>query len=290
LSTVVYLNYTQDELDRAYDQRVWADNATDLIAQYASASAAVRGADAHLADIRYGPAVDETLDWFPATGNRRPIHVHLHGGAWRALDKSDVSFAAPAFTASGVHFVAPGFTNLPALRLPDMIGQLVRALTFLYLNGDRFGGDPDRIFISGHSSGAHLCAVLLGVDWTAYGVPADLIKGGVCIAGIYDLEPVLLSSRRNYVHLTPQEMLRLSPARDPERIRCPLTIAHGGKESPEFVRQATSFADALARSGNPPRRIVMPALNHFEIAMELGRPGSPINDAALAQIAAAECR
>jgi len=290
LSTAVYLNYTQDELDRAYDQRVWADNATELIAQYASASAAVRGAHAHLADIPYGAAVEERLDWFPAAGQRRPIHVHLHGGAWRALDKSDVAFAAPAFTASGVHFVAPGFTNLPALRLPDLIGQLIRAMIYLYRNAERLGGDPDRIFISGHSSGAHLCAVLLGLDWTTHGMPADVIKGGICVAGIYDLEPVLLSSRRNYVHLTPEEMLRLSPARDPQQIRCPLVIAHGGKESPEFVRQATSFADALERAGNPPRRIVMEAMNHFEIAQELGRPGSPIHDAALAQITGAEQR
>ena len=284
MTAAVYLSYSQEDLDRAYDQRAWAANAGELIAQYASASADVRSRQAHCADIKYGPGTDERLDWFDAGQTGGPIHIHLHGGAWRALSKADVSFAAPAFTEQGIAFLAPDFTNLPAVRIPEMIDQLVRAVSFVYKNASSFGGDPDRIFISGHSSGAHLCAVLLARDWTRDGLPADVLKAGLCIAGIYDLEPVMLSSRRAYVDLTPGETFSLSPARHPRSIRCPLTIAYGERESPEFARQAASFAEALRASGNPAQLIALPGKNHFEIALDLGRPGSAIFEAAMAQI------
>jgi arylformamidase len=226
LSNPVYLNYSQEALDRAYDQRAWAANAGELIEHYGIA------------------------------------------------------------TASGVNFVAPDFTNLPEQSIPGMIGQLTMAIEFITSNASRFGGDPDRIFLSGHSSGAHLCAVLLAHDWTKSGLPADVLKAGLCIGGIYDLEPVVLSSRRSYVHLTPEEALRFSPAREAKLINCPMAIAYGGQESPEFIRQAISFADALEGAENPPRRIVMKDMNHFEIAMELGRRGSSLHQAALEQITA----
>lgn len=286
MSDGVYLDYTQNELDRAYDQRAWASNAAELIESYARLSAEVRDAHPHHADIAYGPGADETLDWFPAEGDGRAIHIHLHGGAWRALGKSDVSFVAPALTARGVHVVAPDFTNLPAARMPDMVDQLIRAVMFVHRNAEQFGGDPDRLFISGHSSGAHLCAVLLTHDWSAHALPRNIFKGGLCVAGLYDLAPVMLSSRRLYVDLAAKEARRLSPIHHAATITCPVAIAYGGRESPEFIRQARAFAARLAALHRPVHISAFGDLNHFEMAMELGRPGSDIHHMAMAQIEA----
>jgi arylformamidase len=279
----VYRDLDQATLDRAYDQRAWSENAAELIARFGAASAAARAARPYHADLAYGAGADERIDIFPSGTEGAPIHVHIHGGAWRALGKHDASFAAPAFTTAGINYAAPDFTNLPAVRIPDMVDQLCRALAFIHREARAFGADPDRILLSGHSSGAHLAAVLLTVDWTTYGLPVNLVKGAVLVAGLYDMEPVLLSSRRTYVHLDPAEAERLSPILHVVTIRCPVVVAYGGRESPEFVRQAEAFAGALWTARRDVTLLVEPELNHFEVAEELGRPGSAIYEAALAQ-------
>lgn len=282
----VYLDYDQAALDRAYDQRAWVPDAAERIGRYAALSAAVRAAHPHHADIPYGEGPDERLDWFPADAPRAPVHIHLHGGAWRALTKSDVSFAAPAFTRANVHYVAPSFTNLPTVHLPQMVAQVAAGVAFVYRNAERFGGDPDRIFISGHSSGAHLCAVLLTRNWSGDGLPASVLKAGLCVAGSYDLQPVLLSARRDYITLDKAEALQLSPIHHVAAIKCPVAVAYGGRESPEFIRQAKAFARALLDVGRKVDLIDLEDANHFEMAERLGVPGSPIHAAALSQIAA----
>jgi arylformamidase len=284
-SELVYLDYDQAALDRAYEQRAWAPKAAEQIERYARVSAAVRAAHPHYADIVYGAGQDELLDWFPAHATRVPIHIHLHGGAWRALTKSDVSFAAPAFTRANVQYVAPSFTNLPAVRLPEMVAQVAAAVAFVYRNAERFRGDPNRIFISGHSSGAHLCAVLLTRDWSVDGLPRDVLKGGVCISGSYDLRPVLLSARRNYMTLDEAEVLQFSPIHHVSSIECPVAVAYGARESPEFIRQAKAFAEALSAAGRTAEAIHLEDADHFEMAERLSEPGGAIHAAALAQIA-----
>src|SRR5712664_266793 len=122
----VFLDYTQDELDRAYDQRAWAANATEVIARYAADSAAARARLAHRAGLAYGPGRDETLDWFPAPSPGAPIHVFIHGGAWRSLTKSEAAAAAPAFVAAGAGYAALNFSVIPDARLPEIVDQIRR--------------------------------------------------------------------------------------------------------------------------------------------------------------------
>jgi arylformamidase len=183
-----------------------------------------------------------------------------------------------------VHYVAPGFTNLPDVRLPDMVAQTAAAVAFIFRNAGRFSGDPNRVFFSGHSSGAHLCAVLITRDWVADGLPADVLKGALCIAGSYDLEPVLLSARRNYIRLDRAELVRLSPIRHVATIKCPVAVAYGGRESPEFIRQAKAFSTALRDAGRKVDLIHLEQADHFQMADLLGEAGSPIHKAALYQI------
>lgn len=273
-ATPVFLDYDQEALDRAYDQRVWAPDAEAIMARCRDAGAEVRATTVLRADIAYGAGANETLDIFPTDIRGAPIHVHIHGGAWRIQSKHDASFMAPAMTAAGMHFVAPDFTNLPACRMPDMVDQLARALTWVYRNAPSFGGDPDRILLSGHSSGAHLCAVLLTLDWAARGLPADLLKAALCVSGSYDLEPVLLSSRRHYIDLTRDEAERLSPRRHVAQIRCPVTVMYGERESPEFIRHSLSFVEALRAAGRNAELIGVPDVNHFEINEAMGRAGT----------------
>src|SRR5262249_31655795 len=148
----------------------------------------------------YGPGPDETLDVFAPSATNVPVHVHLHGGGWRALTKDDVSFPAPLFVNAGAVYVALNFSVIPTVRLPDMVAQAQRAIAWLYDNASKFSGDPARIHVSGHSSGAHMASCLLTTDWHAkFGLPPDVLRSGLLMSGTYDLEPVMLSVRSSYV-------------------------------------------------------------------------------------------
>lgn len=278
-SPPVYLDYTQEELDRCYDQRVWAPNAAAVIARYGEASAQARAATPHLADIPYGPHADQRLDLFPGDGPAAPVHIHLHGGAWRALGKEDASYVAPPLVASGALVIVPGFSNLPDVRLPEMVSQLHDAVVWAHRHAATYGGDPRRISISGHSSGAHLAAVLLTTDWQDLGLPRDILTGGFCLSGSYDLEPVMLSSRRLYMQLDADEVQRFSPLLYVQRLRCPVIVGMADGESPEFRRQGTAFAAAVERSGGALARLECAGFNHFEVALELADARSPASTA-----------
>jgi arylformamidase len=279
----VFLDYTQEALDRAYEQRLWAPNVDAVTARYRRESEAVRRRFPHRV-AAYGPSPDETLEIFPAAGAAAPVQLFIHGGRWLRPVHDGFVYAAPTFLASGAAFVAARFATLPDVRLPDMVDQLRRAVAWLHANAGSFGGDPARLHVTGHSSGAHLAAVLLTTDWTARGLPADVLKGGVCISGMYDLRPVLLSNRSAYLRLDAAEEDALSPIRHLDRIRCPTVVAYGDGESPEFQRHGRCFAAALAAARLPSRALVMAGLNHFEGALSLADPASPLARASLGQM------
>ncbi|MBV8718539.1 MAG: alpha/beta hydrolase [Chloroflexi bacterium] len=166
----VFLDYTQEELDRAYDQRTWARNAEALIALRLMMSAQTRKR-LTFTSHSYGPDPDETLDVFPSAAANAPIAIFIHGGAWRTGTKEDVSFVAEAFAPAGVHCVILNFDNIAKARMPDMI---CRGVVWTYRNAKNLGGDSGRMYVLGHSSGAHLCNVMLTTDWARYGMPARL--------------------------------------------------------------------------------------------------------------------
>jgi len=270
----VYLNYDQEELDRNYDQRAWAPNADEIIARWITGSAAARSSFRHRANLAYGSTEDEKLDIFPAAREGAPILVFIHGGAWRSLSKEDSCYAAPAFVAAGANFVALNFANIPKVRLPDMVAQARRGVAWVYRNARELGGDPSRLYIAGHSSGGHLAANVLVTDWRTHGLPNAIIKGGLCISGMYDLEPVMLSARSSYVKLSRQEETELSPARHLDGLSCPVAIAYGEKETHEFQRPARDFAGMLKPIGRLYDLVLQGGLNHFEVGSALGAPES----------------
>ena len=162
----VYLDYTQAELDAAYDQRVYAPNREEIVAWYGTEGAKVRASVPHRRSVPYGEGEDETLDIFPGPGsNLTPVHLHVHGGRWTLFTKDEESFIAPVFTDAGAACVVIDFSNIPKVRIPQMVDQVRRAIAWVYRNAASFGGDPERIHVSGHSSGSHLAGVALLSDW-----------------------------------------------------------------------------------------------------------------------------
>jgi arylformamidase len=273
----VFLDYDQAALDRAYDQPSWAPNMQEVLARRAAAGDAVRARLGEPRRFAYGATPIEQLDVYATARANAPIMVFLHGGAWRGGDARSQAFAAETFVSAGAHFVVPDFALVMDVGLEGMVTQVRRAVAWVAANATSFGGDPTRIYVGGHSSGGHLAGNVLITDWAKdFALPADLVKGGLCMSGMYDLKPVRLSARSSYVKFDDRIEHALSPIRHVARVRCPVVVAYGERDSPEFQRQSREWAQALRGIGRLQTLIVGAGLNHFEMPETLADAASPI--------------
>jgi len=280
----VFLDYDQAALDAAYDQAAYAPNREQLIKRRIRDSELARRHIGTPKRVAYGPAEIERLDIYRTDRKAAPVFVFIHGGAWRSGRSKD--FAAPAemFLAAGAHFAVPDFAWVQDAggSLMVLADQIRRTVAWVYENIARFGGDPNRLYLGGQSSGGHLAAVALTTDWRHdFDLPADIVKGGLCISGMYDLVPVRLSARSRYVAFDDSTVAALSPIRHLEHLTAPLVVAYGTCETPEFERQSREFAAAVEAAGKQVRLVVGEHYNHFELPETLGNPYGLLGRAAL---------
>ena len=169
--------------------------------------------------------------------------------------------------------------------LMPMAEQVRRAVSWVHRNAQSFGGDPNRIYVSGHSSGGHLAGVILTTDWPKdFNLPLDTVKGGLLCSGMFDLEPVRLSARSGYVKFTDEVEHALSPQRHLDKLNAPVIVAHGTLETPEFQRQSRDFAAAVKAAGKPVQLLVADGYNHFESIETLANPHGLLGRAVLEQM------
>jgi arylformamidase len=280
----VFLDMDQEELDDAYSQIKYAPNQPQIVARYASNSALARVRLGEPRRLAYGGTPIEGLDLYATAAPNAPVFVFLHGGAWRFSDAKNYAFPAEAFVTAGAHFAAIDFDGVDKTGgdLMPIADQVRRAVAWVYANALSFGADPRRLYVCGHSSGAHLAGVVLTTDWAGdFGLPADAVRGGLVISGMYDLEPVRLSARSDYVRFSAAVVEALSPQRHVDRLACPIAIAQGTLETPEFQRQARDFAAAAKRAGKSAELLVAEGYNHFEILETLANPYGLLGSVAL---------
>jgi len=282
----VWLDMDQAELDAAYDQSKYAPNLQQVTKRYVTNSEAVRARLGAPRRFAYGPTSIEGLDVYVTKRPDAPINVFIHGGAWRVGLAKDSAYPAELFVHAGAHFVVPDFIWVQDAggSLMPMADQVRRAVAWVYRNAQSFGGDPNRIYVSGHSSGGHLAGVVLTTDWKVFKLPADAVKGGLCCSGMFDLKPVRLSARSNYVKFTDETEQALSPQRHLNNLNAPVIIAYGTLETPEFQRQSRDFAAAVKAAGKPVELLVAEGYNHFEIIETLGNPHGLLGRAVLEQM------
>lgn len=192
----VFMDLDQVELDAAYNQAVYAPLAGQIVKRYLSNGNLVRARIGNPQRVAYGKSDVEKLDIFRTKQANAPIFVFIHGGAWRIGTAKFHEFSAEMFVRAGAHYIALDFMNIKAAGgdLRPMAHQVRSAIAWVYNNAASFGGDANRLYIGGHSSGGHLCAVAMVTNWQKdFGLPADTVKGGLCISGLFDLKPVRLS-------------------------------------------------------------------------------------------------
>jgi arylformamidase len=279
----VWLNMDQQELDDAYDQLKYAANAQQLGERRAAESAQVRARLGEPERVAYGPTEIETIDIYRAARANAPLAIFIHGGAWRARRATEFCTPAELFVRAGVHFATPDFAGVDQVGgdIGVVADQVLRAAAFIHDNAARLGADPERVYLFGHSSGAHLAGVLATTDWSASGRRAQLFAGALLASGMYELTPVRLSKRSSYVAFTDANVERLSAQRHIAYLNMPLVLAYGTCETPEFQRQTREFHAAVAAAGKPVELIVAPSYNHFEIFETLGNPYGVLGRAAL---------
>ena len=281
---LVWLGMDQKELDDAYDQAVYAPNRDVVLKRCVRNSELVRERIGAPKRFSYGPKEIEAVDVFPTKAPNAPVMVFVHGGAWRVGRASQYAYAAEMFVNAGAHYVVPDFNNVGEVggSLLPMADQIRRAVVWVYKNAKTFGGDPERMYVSGHSSGGHWAGVLLTTDWQKdFGLPLTIIKGGVCGSGMYDLKPVRMSARSNYVKFTDETEQQLSSQRHLDKLVAPVAVVYGTMETPEFQRQNRDFAAAVKAAGKPVTLSVMEGYNHFEVMESIGNPYSLFGRAAL---------
>src|SRR5260221_1381654 len=283
----VWLDLDQKELDDAYDQSVYAPNQPQITGRYATNSEVTRARIGAPRRYAYGSAPFEGLDVFATARPNAPINVFLHGGAWRGGVAKNYAFPSESFLTAGAPFVLLDFSPVQDFggNLTMMAEQVRRAVAWVHRNAKEFGGDANRLYISGHSSGAHLAGVVLVTDWQKeFDLPADTVKGGLLCSGMYDLKPVRLSARSSYVKFTDEMEHALSTRRHLDRLNCAVVVAHGTLETPEFQRQARDFAAAAKAAGKPAQLLVAQGYNHFEIYETLANPYGLLGRAVLEQM------
>ncbi len=262
---------------REYNNRELVPEHPQYFARWGEASARARATMTCYLDRRYGEASGETMDLFPARKGDGSCMMFIHGGYWRALDKADFSFLAPAWVDAGVSLAVVNYDLCPKVTIEEIVRQMLRAGRWLYLNAEQYGMDEDRLYVSGHSAGGHLVAMLMAALWPVFDsrLPKDLLKGGLAVSGIYDLRPLVKVDWLNVdLRLDEASALKVSPAFLPPATRAPVMTCVGGAESSEFRRQNALLGERWksAFAGD----IAMPGKNHFSVVDGLADQSSAL--------------
>ena len=277
-------------LDSMYNNRTLVPDYAAYFERWIQNSKAVRSSQPCTLDAAYGKAGGEKLDVFAGAAKDAPVVVFIHGGYWRSLDKSDHSFVAPAFTKQGACVVVPNYDLCPAVTIPEITMQMVRALAWVYRNIAQHGGNPNRITVVGHSAGGHLAAMMLACVWKAFAadLPADLVKNALSISGLYDLEPLRHAPNvKDSLKLTPAQVRKASPALLPAPRNRTLYSVAGGIESAEFLRHNQLIQQAWGKKTVPVCE-ALPGLHHFSVLDALAEPGHRLQQLAQQLIAKAQ--
>jgi arylformamidase len=284
---LVWLDLDQQELDDAYDQSVYAFNQGNIAERSRANSDVARAVLGPPQRAAYGPTEIEKLDIYRTKRPNAPINVFIHGGAWRAgRSISARAYLAEPFVKAGAHYVIPDFIDVIEAggSLFPMVEQVRRAVAWVYKNAASFGGDPNSLYLTGHSSGGHLGGCIVTTDWAREGLPLDILKGALLGSGMYDLKAVRLSKRSNYVKFTDEMEEALSPQRHLDRLHTPLILTHGTLETPEFQRQTRDFYAAVKAVGKPVELRVGTGYNHYETQETLANPYGFMGRAAFEQM------
>jgi arylformamidase len=262
---MLYRGMDRATLDAAYNNTaaVGQTKRDEYVAGWTRRSNVMRKAPDARLDLRYGDGARHRLDAFPCGMPGAPTLLYIHGGYWQMNDKEPYAFLGEGLLAAGFNLALIEYTLAPAARIDQIVDEIRRAVAWVIDHAKELGGDPARVYVSGHSAGGHL---------TAMAMTEPRLAGGVAISGIYDLEPIRLNYLNEKLGLDAAETERNSPMRHLPANAAPLVVTVGLGELPELVRQSEEYAAAWKARGLRGRYLPFPKHDHFSILEELAQP------------------
>ncbi|MGQ7791818.1 alpha/beta hydrolase [Faunimonas sp. B44] len=267
------------DLEAEYNNRARVPEHPAILAAWARDAAAYRRERS--AAVRFGLAYGghprQRLDLFLADDAHpaRPVALFIHGGYWQALDGSSASHFAAGPNARGLDVAIMTYRLCPEVGIGDIADDVRAACLYLFRETGR------GIVAFGHSAGGHLAAAAVATDWQRQDstAPADLVRSGLAISGVFDLEPLIETSINGALQLDVETARALSPFRWPVPRGARLEAWVGGAESGAFRRQSRDIADAWQAAGAETHCAEVPGANHFTVLAPLCDPASPMVDA-----------
>jgi len=270
-----YRAMDRTQLDAAYNNTAAVPPRDAIVADWAARSATVRREHAGHLDLPYGDSPRERLDLFLAADPKAPTLAFIHGGYWQRNDKESFAFFAEGLLPLGINLAVVEYTLAPAARLDRIVAELRRSVGWLAEHLGDYGAEAARLYVAGHSAGGHL---------TAMTMPLPVVRGGLAISGIYDLEPIRLNYLNEKLGLDAAEAERNSPLLHLPAMAAELVVAYGTGELPELCRQSIEYAQAWTERGLAGHLLAVDGADHFTILEALADPRGALTLALLDMI------
>ena len=259
---VIYKQYNQQELDLQYNNRFHVPDFEKYLQGWEHLSRQTEKKYRAIKDIAYGDLSRECLDIFPSPNPGSKTLVFIHGGYWQRLDKSLFHFIAGSFAKYEITTVLINYPLAPAVIMDQIVLSCRNAVSWVHKNIAQWNGDPDQIYIAGHSAGAHLATMLMIEEEKQN--KQNYIKGICAISGLYNLIPIQLSNINEALKMDKEMAIRNSPVFMNPTKSCSLLLIVGGDETTEFKDQSTEFNDKWNKMQSVEFKLI-PGLNHFSI-------------------------
>ncbi|MCV0424229.1 MAG: alpha/beta hydrolase [Roseibium sp.] len=225
-------------------------------------------------DVSYGDSEGQKLDIFPAKAEAAPVFIFIHGGYFRALDKSQYSYIARQAVKAGYTTVLVNYDLAPGVSVEEIVRQNLSAFTWIKNTIHKWNGDPSRITLCGHSVGAFLSAKILERYWPG----GSGITKAALLSGLYDLGPMKRSFLNRELHLSDSDIENLNPVASETKQRPEILVSVGENETEEFIKQSRTYSDALTGAGVRNTFQRLPGIDHYTMSRLLAGRKNPVMD------------
>lgn len=262
---LIYKQYDQRALNRQYNNRLQVPDHSIHTDMWETMSRQTEQEYSSVKDIAYGELARERLDIYPSSKLKSKTLIFIHGGYWRNMDKKTFHFIAKAFHSYDITTVVITYPLAPEFTVGQIVFSCRRAVHWVHENISKYNGDPEEIYIAGHSAGGHLAVMMMTED-SRY--PNPDVKGVCSMSGLFNLLPVQLSEVNETLQMDKIMASKNSPVQLQPAVHCPLLLTVGADETKEYKDQS----DELYKKWSgfvPVQLLELKGLNHYSIIEDL---------------------